>query len=274
MTGVALIAGRGALPRLIADELRASSTPYCVAVFEGTEADWASDHPHIRAPFEKLGRVVEAFRNAGCTQLCMAGGMERPRLNPLKFDATFARFAPRVLPKLGKGDDAALRAVVAFFEAEGFEVVPPEQFLDGLVLRAGAVTRTRPNEAALQDIATAERILSTTAALDIGQGCVVCAGLCLGVETVQGTDFMLNALRGEHGRKGAAASGGVLVKLPKDGQERRVDLPAIGPDTVRNAAAAGLEGIAGRAGGLLLIDRASMLQAADEAGLFIWGIEG
>ncbi len=77
-------------------------------------------------------------------------------------------------------------------------------------------------------------------AADVGQGCVVQQGLVLAVEAIEGTDAMLlraGALR----RDGI---GGVLVKLVKPGQDKRADLPTIGPDTVRHAAAAGLRGLA------------------------------
>ena len=64
---------------------------------------------------------------------------------------------------------------------------------------------------------------------------------------------------------------GVLVKAPKPGQEERVDLPTIGPETVRKAAAAGLAGIAVAAGQVLIAERAATIEAANEHGLFLLG---
>jgi hypothetical protein len=63
----------------------------------------------------------------------------------------------------------------------------------------------------------------------------------------------------------------VLVKAPKPGQEERIDMPTIGPDTVRNAAAAGLAGIAVAARHVLIAERAATIAAADKHGLFLWG---
>jgi DUF1009 family protein len=62
------------------------------------------------------------------------------------------------------------------------------------------------------------------------------------------------------------------VKLPKPGQDFRVDLPAIGPRTIARAAAAGLGGIAIGAGGVVVIERAATIAAADAAGMFVTGI--
>jgi DUF1009 family protein len=65
---------------------------------------------------------------------------------------------------------------------------------------------------------------------------------------------------------------GVLVKWPKPVQDRRIDLPVFGPDTIERAAAAGLAGVAGEAGGVLLIHRAALVAAADRLGLFVEGM--
>jgi hypothetical protein len=64
----------------------------------------------------------------------------------------------------------------------------------------------------------------------------------------------------------------VLAKAPKPIQERRIDLPTIGLATVQRVAKAGLAGIVGEAGGLLVLDREAVIEAADELGVFIVGV--
>ncbi len=93
-------------------------------------------------------------------------------------------------------------------------------------------------------------------------------GSVLGVEAVEGTDALL-ARAGDVRRAGP---GGVLVKLCKPGQDKRVDLPTVGPDTVRKAQAAGLRGIAVEAGAAIVVDLDGMIREADRAGMFITGI--
>jgi DUF1009 family protein len=78
------------------------------------------------------------------------------------------------------------------------------------------------------------------------------------------------AVASRRGRDPRLPPGGLLYKAPKPGQDLRADLPAIGPDTVRGAAAAGLEGIVIEAGGVMVLDRAETVRAADAAGLFLW----
>jgi hypothetical protein len=105
--------------------------------------------------------------------------------------------------------------------------------------------------------------------VDVGQGCVVQQGVVLAVEAAEGTDAMLARC----GTVALPGLGGVLVKLVKPGQERRADLPTVGPETVRGAVAAGLRGIAFEAGGTILAVREATVAAADAAGVFLLGLD-
>src|SRR5690606_28129641 len=111
-------------------------------------------------------------------------------------------------------------------------------------------------------------------ALDIGQGSVACRGIVLALEAAEGTDAMLDRVAGlpAHLRGREGAREGVLVKLSKPGQERRVDLPTLGLTTVEKVAAAGLAGIAAEAGGTLLVVSEAGARAAIRAGIFVLGL--
>jgi DUF1009 family protein len=96
----------------------------------------------------------------------------------------------------------------------------------------------------------------------------------LAVEAAEGTAGLLArvAEMRRNGRLKLPARAGVLVKAPKPGQDRRFDLPAIGPDTVAQARAAGLAGIAVEAGSTVVADPGGLARAADKAGLFVVGV--
>jgi UDP-2,3-diacylglucosamine hydrolase len=270
--GLAIVAGRGLLPRLLAEDCARRRRRYRVVVFEGIALDWLGGHPVLRAAFEKPGRLFAELHAAGCRVVTFAGGMKRPSLNPLRFDAKMVRLAPRLLSGVKGGDDATLRLIAGIFEAEGLTVRAPQEILRELLAPAGVLTRARPSETDRADAARAARIVRAVGRADVGQGVVVAGGLCLGVETIQGTDALLEfvARTADDYRDGAR---GVLLKAPKPGQDWRVDLPSVGPATVEAARAAGLAGIAVEAGGVLILDRAGTVAAADAAGLFLWGRE-
>lgn len=269
-----IIAGAGALPRLIAEAQGAR--PYLVCAFEGIAPDWIGAHPHSVVPFEKPGALFRALRERGIGRIVMAGAMSRPKLRPLHFDRTAMALASRILPLMGQGDDALLRGLAAVFEAEGFTLVAAQAVLEGLLAPEGSLAALPATEAHLPDIRRAAEIMAVLGALDIGQAVVVEAGLCLGIETIQGTDALLDAVARTEPRLRAAPGGraGVLYKAPKPAQDRRVDLPAIGVETIRRAAAAGLAGVAVQAGAVLLLDRDAIVAEADRAGMFLHGWSG
>ncbi len=272
---LAIIAGRGPLPRLVAESCRKRGRPYQVVVFEGEPVDWTEGHPVIHASFEKPGRMFAALRAAGCTVATFAGGMTRPKLNPMRFDFKMMRLAPRLVAGLKGGDDTTLRTIGTIFEAEGLELQAAQDLTEDVLVPAGVLTRAEPSEADRRDTARAAAIVAAMGTVDVGQGAIVAQGVCLGVESIQGTDIMLAfvAETGAPFRPDRNGARGVLYKAPKPGQDRRFDLPAIGPDTMEGAARAGLAGVAVEAGGVMALSLGEAVAAADRRGLFIWGRE-
>lgn len=265
-----IIAGGGALPAQLAEACRREGRPYHVLALRGfAEPAWLTDDvPHH---WVRMGAAGEAFRRLhenAVQEVVMAGPVRRPGLLDLRPDARAARFFARVGLRM-LGDDGLLRAVIREIEEEGFHVIGIEDVLGADVLAPlGTYGAVEPDEQARSDIARGLEVARGLGALDVGQGCVVQQGLVLAVEAIEGTDRMLSRCRDLH-REGP---GGVLVKARKPQQEQRADLPTIGPETVAAALAAGLRGIAVTAGGALIVDRATVVRTADEAGLFVIGV--
>ena len=120
------------------------------------------------------------------------------------------------------------------------------------------------------DAARAALIAQALGAVDVGQACVVANGLCLGVETLSGTDALLANVATVPAALRPHSTGGLLFKAAKPGQDRRIDLPTIGVKTVRAAAVAGLDGVAFAAGEVICLDLPAMQAEANAAGLFLW----
>lgn len=268
---VAIVAGTGALPLILVHALEAAGEAPVLAEVEGHPVEGAGARTVERFRIERLVPFLDRLHELGVGRVVFAGAVHRPRLDPAQFDPRTAALVPRLLAAMQGGDDATLRAVIAIFEEAGLEVVGATDVAPELVPAAGVLSAVQPTDA---DIADAERAAAIVAALggvDVGQGAVVAQGLCLAVEALPGTDAMLSGLAAMPDmRPDPAGARGVLYKAPKPLQERRIDLPAIGPDTIRAAAAAGLGGVAIEAGGVMLLDRAAVVQAADELALFLW----
>lgn len=270
-----MLAGGGALPRLVAEAERRRGGEAFIVALAGAPGDWVEAFPHTPCGLGQVGKLFSALRNAGCERVCFAGGLTRPSLGSLlrAFDATALKVAVEVFRLMRKGDDGMLRGFAEIFERRGFRLVGASELLEDLLASPGALTRRGPSETDLADIARAAEIVAALGAVDVGQGAVVARGRCLAVETVQGTDAMLARLEGDTRRAGAPIPSGVIFKAPKPGQDMRFDVPAVGPDTVARAKAAGLNGVAVQVGGVFLLDPAETLEAADREGLFVYGYE-
>jgi DUF1009 family protein len=145
--------------------------------------------------------------------------------------------------------------------------------LADLLVPAGVLTRAAPCRADREDAERAAAIVAALGGADVGQAAVVAQGICLGVESIQGTDALLAfvARTADGYRPDPDGARGVLYKAPKPGQDWRMDLPAVGAATVEGARTAGLAGLVLPAGSVLMLGREATVAAADAAGLFIWG---
>ena len=161
------------------------------------------------------------------------------------------------------------------FEEQGFRLVGAHEVAPEILVPEGAMRRAAlPAERDRKDIARALALLHATGPFDVGQAVVVADQHVLALEAIEGTDDMLAriaALRA-NGRISTPVGVGVLVKAPKPGQDRRFDLPTIGPRTVEEAARAGLAGLAIVAGHTIIAEPALVARAADAAGLFVIGL--
>jgi DUF1009 family protein len=265
-----IIAGGGPLPARLAAAARAAGRAVFILGLEGfADPALIAPWPHEICRLGAASRIIAALREHGCQDLVMIGPVRRPSLLDLRPDAEGAKLLARIGRAAFAGDDGLLAAVIRVLTEEGFRVIGMQEIMREAVAPAGVLTRTRPDAQAMLDINRGVAVTRLLGSADVGQGCVVQQGLVLAVEAIEGTDAMLlraGALRRE-------GIGGVLVKLVKPGQDKRADLPTIGPDTVRNAAAAGLRGLAFEAEATILAEREACLAAAEEAGLFLLGLD-
>jgi DUF1009 family protein len=265
-----ILAGGGPLPGRVAAAAQAGGRTVFLVGFEGyAEPAVLAPFPHEYIRLAAAGRILAALRAHGCADLVLVGPVRRPSILDLRPDAEGARILARIGRAAFAGDDGLLAAVVRVLAEEGFRVIGAHEILTEAVGPRGQLGAVAPDAQALADIARGAAVARALGTVDVGQGCVVQQGIVLCVEAIEGTDAMLARVTAV-ARPGP---GGVLVKLVKPGQDRRADLPTIGPGTVRAAAAAGLRGIAFEAGGTILTDRAALVDAADAAGLFLLGID-
>ena len=270
---LAIICGGGTLPFAVADAVTKCGRRVVLFAIRG----WADpkrvvDYPHYWAALGQFGAFCRLARREGCQDVVLIGSMVRPAIWQIRPDLKTLRLLPRIFGMFRGGDDYLLKGVAAIFEEHGFRLLGAHAVAPEILMPEGALGRERPTGRDNADIAKGLAFLTAASPFDVGQAVVVADARVLAIEAAEGTDSLLERIA-QLRQTGRIASGrGVLVKAAKRNQDRRLDLPSIGPQTVEGAARAGLAGIAVVAGSTVVAEPAQIGAVADRAGLFVLGL--
>jgi DUF1009 family protein len=273
---LAIIAGSGFLPAYVADAARqAGENPVIIALTNEADRDWSAfDHANLGVG--NFSGLEATFRRYGVDRVVMSGGVaRRPPWREIHPTWRVIKELPLTIRTLlSGGDNAVLQMVIRLIEAGGVRVVGAHEIAPDLLATTGPLGRHSPSAEDLRDIAQGAKAANALGLLDVGQGAVSVGGRVVALEGVEGTDSMIERVAGlrAEGRISQRRRG-VLVKLCKPQQDVRADLPSIGVSTMLNAKKAGLAGVAVEAGRALVLEREAVIAAADDAGIFVCGID-
>lgn len=269
MTKLAVIAGQGQIPLQIAEvAVRMGYDVVIMPIAGQADADFSS-FASIPIAIGSIDKTLALMLDEGCAYLVMAGKVVRPSLAALKPDASAMKLIGKAVIR---GDDSLLRVIRDFFADNGIKILAPCDFMPNRLAQTGLLGGKPPNAKQRNDIALGRRVLAALGSLDVGQAVIVQAGRVLAIEAAEGTDEML---RRAAGMVDASDTPAVMVKLPKSGQDRRLDTPVIGVVTIEGAADAGIGVIAVQADGVLFAESVNTLACTAEArGVTLLGVEG
>jgi UDP-2,3-diacylglucosamine hydrolase len=271
---IVILAGAGRLPLLLSDTLRRTARDHRILAFRGF-ADAV-----LRRRADAVVDLLDVRRALAClsewrpSAVTLAGGVQRPKASAVIGAFSFLSNRRELTELMARGDDRLLRRVVSLLEERGHSVIGPHEIAPELLAGEGVLGRVRPDAALRRSIDTGLSLLADLSHYDVGQAAVIAVGRVLAIEGPEGTDRMLRRVPRRRRWTGQREhlAGVALVKAAKRGQDLRVDMPAIGPRTVAEAARAGLSGIAVGAGSTLILDRESTVEAADRLGLALLGV--
>jgi UDP-2,3-diacylglucosamine hydrolase len=271
---LAVICGGGTLPFAVADAVGKRGRRVVLFAIRGwADPQRVAAYPHHWASFGQFGWFCRVAQREGCRDVVLIGSVVRPAIWKIRPDFKTLRLLPRIVGLLRGGDNRLLKGVAAIFEEHGFRLVGAHEIAPDILMPEGLLGRERPTAGDQADIATALALLEATSPFDVGQAVVVADTRVLAIEAAEGTDRMLARIAElRQGGRIADARRGVLVKAAKRGQDRRVDLPSIGPRTVEGAARAGLAGIAVVSGSTIIAEAGLTGAAADRERLFVIGV--
>jgi len=263
---IGLIAGGGRFPLLFADSARRAGHRVVAVAHRGeTEPSLAG---HVDAvswvKVGQLGHLVEALKRGGATQTVMLGSIAKARFFR---DAWPDAVGLKVMAQVAvRSDDNVLRALARHLEEQGLPVVDPTPFLEDRLAPEGVLGRHLPSEEEAVDARYGLALARDIGRLDVGQTVVVRRRIVLAVEAIEGTDACIR--RGG----GLAREGAVVVKAVKPNQDRRFDLPAVGPETVEALREVRGRLLAVEAGATLMMDLDRMIERANRSRIVLMGI--
>jgi UDP-2,3-diacylglucosamine hydrolase len=273
---VAIICGGGKFPLAVAGAAQRSGRDILLIGLIGAADAAVADFPHLWLRIGKLGKLFQTLKARAIVDVALIGTIARPQLlSEIRPDFGALTRLPEIARILIGGDNHALTNILRLFEREGLRVLGAEQLAPELLAPDGQMTPLSPSKRALAELDFGRACLAALSSFDVGQALVVGRRRILAIEAAEGTDGMLQRvaeLRAS-GRLRAKGRFGLLIKAPKKGQDLRVDLPAIGPDTIAAAERAMLAGIAVESHGVLMLERSEIIARAVAAGLFLIGFE-
>lgn len=273
---IAIFAGRGSLPRAVAQGLvhRGNRVPYLIGI-EGEHESWIYDYEHVVLHWGQFGGLFKFLKNNNITQMLFAGAMNRPSISNVKMDLVAIKTLPQIMAFIVGGDNSMLSGVIKVFENRGIQIVGAHQIIPELLASRGLIAGRKPSRKALANMEKAFEASKLLGSLDIGQAAVAVGKRVVAVEGIEGTDQLLARVADlrKSGRLTEDGTHGVLVKTMKPKQDMRVDLPAIGPDTIQRAFEAGLAGVAVEAEKSFILDRQETISLAKKLGIFIHGLD-
>lgn len=268
---LAIICGGGTFPGAVAEAVQRQQRPIHLFLIKGFADPALERFPHEWVKLGSLATFLSSCKSRGIKDVVIIGSVVRPRLVQIGLDWKSLLLLSRLAQLFLGGDNSLLSGVAKIFAENGLTVRGPHEVAPELLMPEGLATRLAPGAQEREDIETGRALLFAIDRFDVGQAVVVAGKRVVAIEGAEGTQGLLErvAQMRQNGRLRLAAREGVLVKLPKPSQDRRLDMPAIGNDTIAQAQAAGLTGIAVQAKGALVPDAQGFIEAAERAGIFV-----
>ena len=266
--GVGIIAGQGLLPKIVHDEcLKKGIRSKLIGLKGEINENFFQDIKYDQFKPYEIGRIFNYLEENNLTKIVIAGRVNRSNLSKLIFDKIGVKIFAEIV-KTGFNDNNIYSAIIKVIEGRGFEIISPNEIIEDILVQKGNITDTLIDEELDFDIRKGVDILKGIIGYDIGQALIIDNGLVLGVEAAEGTNELINRCTKYKNRNNS----GVLIKLCKPHQDKRVDLPCIGPDTIKNIAKNAYKGIVVEAKKSIILASKDTIRLANENKIFIYGV--
>jgi DUF1009 family protein len=267
MSRYGLFAGNGRFPLLALESARQLGLDVTVIAIQ-EEAQREVEALAARCHWISLGqlsRLIEICKQEGITEVMMCGQVKHAKIfSSIRPDWRLVKLLA-ALPS--KNTDGLIGGVIKVLADEGIQLRESTMLLRPLLAGEGVLTRRKPDKEEMSNIEYGRRVANALSGFDVGQSAAICERSCVALEAMEGTDAMLRRAAGlVNGRRLT------LVKMARRREHLLFDVPVVGLDTVPVMRETGTTALAVEAGRTLMLDKARMLDAANEAGIAIVGL--
>ena len=258
---IGLIFGETAFPKYIHRKIK-NKKKYIIIDLTNKNFFKKDTNSH-KVSIGQFGRIISILKENNCKKVLFAGKVNKPKFSNLKLDLKGVYYISKILKKSKIGDAAILKEIVNIFKREGIKTISSTFFTPELNLARGNYTKYKPDNDDRKNIKNAIKFLNKSKPYSFIQAAVGMSNSVI-LEKQKGTQDMLR-----HIKKNKNKSNGVLVKFPKKKQDKRLDLPTVGLNTLIQCKSIGLKGIVLKHKNNIFLDKTKAINYANKNKMFI-----
>ena len=274
---IGLIIGSGELATFCMEQLVLLGYETTIVRLPCSKVKVKKDLDLIDLEYEEINETFSLLKKRQINDIALIGYMERPKIDFSKVNDGSQKLLSKVFSILNRGDGEIFSAVTQMFANQNFTLLKVQDLLPELILDSGIYGSAPIDKKVLKEIEAGVKIFLNYAELDIGQSLIFQNGHCLGLETITGTDEMIRAIikfrERNYKRPKEILSGGILIKGSKPGQVLDIDTPVIGPNTIKLAKNAKLNGLVIESNKVILVNRDLIIDALQSYNMFLASIK-
>jgi UDP-2,3-diacylglucosamine hydrolase len=260
---IGLIFGDNDFPKQILKKIKKKRSKYFI-IDLSKRNNFKSEKNSYKISIGQFGKIIKLIKENKCNKVLFAGKVNKPNFSKIKLDLKGIYYIPRIIKNFQFGDAAVLKEIIKILKEEKINTISSLTFNPKLALSKGNYSKIKPNKRDLTDIKKAIKTLNNLGKYNFSQGTVVRNNKIIAIEGKGGTEKMLKKCQNKK-----FINKGVLVKLPKKGQDLRIDLPTVGLRTLNQCKLAGLKGIVIKNKQNIFLDKKKCINFANKNNMFI-----
>ena len=260
---IGLIFGDTDFPNKILKTIKKKKIKYLIIDLSKLKK-FKKDRKSYSASIGQFGKIISVLKANKCKKVLFAGKVNKPNFSKIRLDLRGIYYIPRIIKASKLGDAAILKEIIKILSQNKIKTENSLKFNPELTLKKKNYSKIKPNNQDKLDIQKAIKTLNNLGEYNFSQGVVVRNNKVISIEGKGGTKKMLKDSRSKKFK-----NHGVLVKFPKKKQDLRIDLPAIGFNTLKQSKAAGLKGIVVKTKQHIFLDKSKCINFANKNKMFI-----